>query len=38
MDLALIAHDGKKPNMVSFVLKHKETLSKAKIYATGTTG
>ena len=38
MDLALIAHDGKKPEMVSFVMKYKATLSKAKIFATGTTG
>ena len=38
MDLALIAHDGKKPNMVAFVMKHRDTLNKAKLYATGTTG
>ena len=36
--IALIAHDGKKPEMVSFVLKHKPFLEKTKIYATGTTG
>jgi methylglyoxal synthase len=36
--LGLIAHDGKKPEMVSFVVAHKELLLKAKIYATGTTG
>ncbi len=38
--IALIAHDGKKPEMVSFVLRHKAYLekSKATIYATGTTG
>ena len=38
MKVALIAHDGKKPEMVSFVLKHEEELTNAKIYATGTTG
>jgi len=36
--IALIAHDGKKPAMVSFVLKHKEILRHCKLYATGTTG
>lgn len=36
--IALIAHDGKKPEMVSFVIANKEYLRTAKIYATGTTG
>jgi methylglyoxal synthase len=36
--VSLIAHDGKKPEMVSFVLRHKEILSKCELYATGTTG
>jgi methylglyoxal synthase len=36
--VSLIAHDGKKPEMVSFVLNHKEILSKCELYATGTTG
>lgn len=36
--IALIAHDGKKPEMVSFVVKNKEFLHNVKIYATGTTG
>jgi len=36
--IALIAHDGKKPEMVSFVVQHKELLLKTKIFATGTTG
>ncbi len=35
---ALIAHDGKKPEMVSFVLKHRTYLEGCKLYATGTTG
>ena len=38
MNLALIAHDGKKPEMVSFVQEHKETLKHQTIFATGTTG
>jgi methylglyoxal synthase len=36
--IALIAHDGKKPEMVSFVIANKKFLHEAKIYATGTTG
>ena len=36
--IALIAHDGKKPEMVSFVLRNKDFLKTTKIYATGTTG
>ena len=36
--IGLIAHDGKKPEMVSFVVANKAFLSKTKIYATGTTG
>ena len=38
INVALIAHDGKKPEMVSFVNGNKEFLMKVKIYATGTTG
>lgn len=40
INLALIAHDGKKPEMVSFVLRHKKFLDAmdVTIYATGTTG
>ena len=38
ISISLIAHDGKKPEMVSFVMKHKDFLSKCTIYATGTTG
>jgi methylglyoxal synthase len=36
--IALIAHDGKKPEMVSFVLRNKIKLEGLKLYATGTTG
>ena len=38
INVALIAHDGKKPEMVSFVVKSKEFLKDARIFATGTTG
>lgn len=38
MEIALIAHDGKKPEMVSFVLKNKQLLERATLFATGTTG
>ena len=38
MKLALIAHDGKKPEMVAFVLKHKSLLEQSELVATGTTG
>ncbi len=36
--IALIAHDGKKAEMVGFVKDHIELLKKAKLIATGTTG
>jgi methylglyoxal synthase len=36
--IALIAHDGKKPEMVAFVKDHLADLSAAKLIATGTTG
>jgi methylglyoxal synthase len=38
MRIALIAHDGKKAEMVAFVLQNKERLISATLYATGTTG
>jgi len=38
INVALIAHDGKKPEIVSFVVRNKEFLMKAKLFATGTTG
>jgi methylglyoxal synthase len=38
ISIALIAHDGKKPEMVSFVVNNKKFLDGTKIYATGTTG
>jgi methylglyoxal synthase len=36
--LALIAHDGKKTDMVSFAKDHKDLLSRFSLVATGTTG
>ncbi|KGE12756.1 methylglyoxal synthase [Sphingobacterium deserti] len=36
--IALIAHDGKKADMVAFVKDHIEHLRQASIIATGTTG
>lgn len=38
MRIALIAHDGKKAEMVSFVLKNKSLLEKIELVGTGTTG
>lgn len=38
INVALIAHDGKKAEMVSFILNHKEFLNGSTLYATGTTG
>ncbi|PSQ88870.1 MAG: methylglyoxal synthase [Bacteroidetes bacterium QS_8_64_10] len=36
--IALIAHDGKKADMVAFALQHKELLAQFRLVATGTTG
>ncbi|MGB1287462.1 MAG: methylglyoxal synthase, partial [Aggregatilineales bacterium] len=36
--VALIAHDGKKADMVAFAIANKETLSHYELIATGTTG
>jgi len=40
MEIAIIAHDGMKAEMVQFLNKHKEILTGAniKLVATGTTG
>ncbi len=38
INIALIAHDGKKSDMVSFILNHQDFLEDATLYATGTTG
>lgn len=36
--IAMIAHDGKKADMVSFLLKNKELFINAQLSATSTTG
>ncbi len=36
--IAIIAHDGKKPEMVAFLMKNKEKLKDIDLVATGTTG
>lgn len=38
MNIALIAHDQKKQDMVTFTIEAKEILKDHKLYATGTTG
>jgi methylglyoxal synthase len=40
MEIALIAHDGKKAEMVNFLMKHRDVLNNHNItfVATGTTG
>ncbi len=38
MRIALIAHDGKKAEMVSFALQHIELLKDSELFTTATTG
>ncbi len=38
MQIALISHDGKKAEMVSFVLRNKALFEGIKLVGTGTTG
>lgn len=38
MKIAVIAHDGKKAEMVAFLLENKEYLNNIELVATGTTG
>ena len=38
MNIALIAHDKKKGDMIELAIKFKDTLGKHTLYATGTTG
>ena len=38
LNIALIAHDGKKSDMVSFVLNNIDFLKRFTLFATGTTG
>ena len=38
MKIAIIAHDKKKSEMITFCIKHKDVLSRHELFATGTTG
>ena len=38
MKIAIIAHDGKKAEMVTFLLENKKYLNQVDLVATGTTG
>jgi methylglyoxal synthase len=38
LNIALIAHDKKKPQMINFTKKYKDILKNHKLCATGTTG
>lgn len=38
MNIAVIAHDKKKAELVELIKKYKNTLEKHTLYATGTTG
>lgn len=38
INIALIAHDKKKKDMINFAIAYKHTLKKAELFATGTTG
>lgn len=38
MNIALVAHDNKKKDMVNFTIAYKEILREHKLFATGTTG
>ena len=38
MNIALIAHDKKKDELVELVIEYKELLAKHNLFATGTTG
>lgn len=38
MKIAIIAHDGKKADMVAFLMEYKKDLNKIELVSTGTTG
>ncbi|SDI28259.1 methylglyoxal synthase [Natribacillus halophilus] len=38
MNIALIAHDRKKDELVDFVLAYQDTIARHALFATGTTG
>lgn len=37
-NIALVAHDGKKREIIDWSVKHRDLLSEHKLFATGTTG
>jgi methylglyoxal synthase len=37
-NIAIVAHDHKKPEIVEWAKRHKDALAKHELYATGTTG
>ena len=37
-NIALVAHDNKKPDIIDWAIYNKMALSKHKLFATGTTG
>jgi len=37
-NIAVVAHDNKKPELIEWAFYNKTTLAKHKLYATGTTG
>lgn len=38
MQIGLVAHDKKKPDMVAWVMAHRDVLKQHDLFATGTTG
>ena len=38
MNIALIAHDKKKSDMIQFAIAYRDLLADHTLYATGTTG
>lgn len=37
-NLALVAHDNRKPDLLAWAERNRETLARHRLYATGTTG
>ncbi len=38
MNIALVAHDGRKKELIEFVVRYKNVFENHKLFATGTTG
>jgi methylglyoxal synthase len=36
--IALVAHDGRKPELIAWAIHHRATLAECDLFATGTTG